>query len=91
MVLRAVSPDFSNVLIELQTDGYITLKIGIHEQGCGTLSSIGQIATEALQISPHKIIISKADTFITPYDSAGTHASRVTYVCGGALKKQPNT
>lgn len=81
------SPDFSDVNISVLPDGYINLKIGVHEQGCGTIHTLKQIVAEELDIPLHKIILGEADTFISPYDSAGSHASRVTYVCGGAVKK----
>lgn len=35
----------------------------------------------------YKIKVHEADTFISPYDSAGTQASRVTYVCGRAVQE----
>lgn len=84
---KGSNPDFTNIYIAIQSDGYVSLKVGVHEQGCGTLSSISQIAAEGLDIPVEKIILHEADTFISPYDSAGTHASRVTYVCGGGVQK----
>lgn len=81
------SPDFSDVNISVLPDGYINLKIGVHEQGCGTIHTLRQIVAEELDIPLHKIILGEADIFISPYDSAGSHASRVTYVSGGAVKK----
>lgn len=72
------SPDFSDVNISVLPDGYINLKIGVHEQGCGTIHTLKQIVAEELDIPLHKIILGEADTFISPYDSAGSHASRVT-------------
>ena len=46
-----------------------------------------QIAAEALHMDVYKIKVYEADTYITPYDAAGTQASRVTYVCGRAVQK----
>lgn len=34
-----------------------------------------------------KVYVTGADTLVSPFDSAGTQASRVTYVCGGAAMK----
>ena len=38
-------------------------------------------------MNPSHIPMIEADTFATPYDAAGTQASRVTFVLGGAIKK----
>lgn len=80
-------PDFTNVELVLNFDGSVLAKIAIHEQGCGTITSLTQMLAEALDIEIEKIHMPEADTFFTPYDSAGTQASRVTFVNGGALKK----
>ncbi len=80
-------PDFTNVIITMMPDGQAFVKMSVHEMGCGTILSMQQIAAEVLDIDPSLIHVPEADTFITPYDSAGTQASRVTYVCGGALHK----
>ncbi len=79
-------PDFSNVDMSLFVDGSVLVKIGIHDQGCGTVTTMQQIAAESLDISMDKIRVLEVDTIATPYDSAGTQASRVTFVCGGAVK-----
>ena len=78
-------PDFINTEMILNPDGSVFVKIAVHEQGCGTIDSLKLIAAEALDIDPSAITIPEADTAITPYDAAGTQASRVTFVAGGAL------
>ncbi len=80
-------PDFVNVEMDLSCDGDVLCKISAHEQGCGTVATLEQIAAEALDLHPSKVRVTEADTFITPYDAAGTQASRVTFVLGGALKE----
>ncbi len=80
-------PDFTDVNVKIYPDGSILIKSGIHEQGCGTILTLKQIAAESLNVSTDKIDLVEADTFLTPYDSAGTQASRVTFVSGGAIKK----
>lgn len=80
-------PDFTNVELVLTPDGSALAKIAIHEQGCGTIASLKQILAEAICLDPKRITLTEADTFITPYDAAGTQASRVSFVCGGALKE----
>lgn len=78
-------PDFSNIEMILTPDGNVLIKISVHEQGCGTIASLTQIAAEVLDINPSRITMPEADTFISPYDAAGTQASRVSFVCGGAI------
>ncbi|WBW49999.1 molybdopterin-dependent oxidoreductase [Peptoniphilus equinus] len=80
-------PDFINVEMDLSANGDVLCKVAVHDQGCGTLLTLGQIAAEALDMPLSKIRITEADTFITPYDAAGTQASRVTFVAGGAIKE----
>jgi len=80
-------PDYTNVTIQITPDGRILVKIGIHDLGCGTVLTMQQIAAEVLDISPELINVPQADTHQSPYDSAGTQASRVTFVCGGAVKE----
>lgn len=80
-------PDFTNVHIQLHPDGCVEVKMAIHEQGCGTVMTMQQIAAEALHMDVYKIRVHEADTFVSPYDSAGTQASRVTYVMGGAVQR----
>lgn len=78
-------PDFINVEMVLSADGNVLCKLAVHEQGCGTLPTLTQVAAEALSLDPKHIFITEADTFTTPYDAAGTQASRVSFVAGGAL------
>ena len=80
-------PDFTNVTMQIMPDGRVLAKIGIHDLGCGTVLTMQQIAAEVLNIAPERINVPQADTHQSPYDSAGTQASRVTFVCGGAIKE----
>lgn len=80
-------PEFTNVQMMMHLDGSVEVRIGIHDQGCGTVLTMQQIAAEALHMDVYKIKVYEADTYITPYDAAGTQASRVTYVCGRAVQK----
>ncbi len=80
-------PDFINLEMILSPFGDVLIKIAVHEQGCGTILSLEQFAAEALDLDPKHIRVTEADTFISPYDAAGTQASRVTFVAGGAIKE----
>ncbi|HJD27520.1 MAG TPA: molybdopterin-dependent oxidoreductase [Candidatus Blautia avicola] len=80
-------PDFTNVMMQIHPDGSAEVRIAVHDQGCGTVMTMQQIAAEALHMDVYRIKVPEADTFISPYDAAGTQASRVTYVCGRAVQK----
>lgn len=80
-------PDFITMSLRVTSDDRVILKSGIHDQGCGTVTTMQQIVGEILDIHPEKVMVPQADTALSPYDSAGTQASRVTFVCGGCAKK----
>lgn len=80
-------PDFVNIEMDLSRNGDVFCKVSAHEQGCGTITTLEQMAAETLDLDVSKVRVTEADTFITPYDAAGTQASRVTYVLGGAIKE----
>jgi xanthine dehydrogenase molybdenum-binding subunit len=79
-------PDFITVTIRMDASGTAILKGAFHDLGCGTVTTMMQIAAEVLDLSPDRVHIPEADTDICAFDSAGTQASRVTFVCGGAVK-----
>jgi xanthine dehydrogenase molybdenum-binding subunit len=79
-------PDFITVDARLDPDGTVTLKGAFHDLGCGTITTMQQIAAEVLDLEVGNICVPAADTLVSPFDSAGTQASRVTFVCGGAVQ-----
>ena len=79
-------PDFITVTIRMDANGTAILKGAFHDLGCGTVTTMMQIAAEVLDLSPDRVHVPEADTDICAFDSAGTQASRVTFVCGGAVK-----
>ena len=83
---KGAYPDFTSVSLSMDTNGGLILKQSIHDLGCGTVTTMMQIAAEVLDMDIKKIRAFEADTMFTPYDSAGSQASRVTYVCGRAVK-----
>lgn len=80
-------PEFTTVHMMLHPDGSLEVRVGIHDQGCGTVLTMQQIAAEALHMDVYSIKVHEADTYISPYDAAGTQASRVTFVCGRAVQE----
>ncbi|KAB3529311.1 xanthine dehydrogenase family protein molybdopterin-binding subunit [Alkaliphilus serpentinus] len=83
-------PDYMMMTLKVLEDGKILMLSGLHDLGCGTITTMKQIVGEVLKIHPDNIIIPEADTFYSPYDSAGTQASRVTFVCGGCAQETAN-
>jgi CO/xanthine dehydrogenase Mo-binding subunit len=80
-------PDFITMSLRISGDGSVVLKGALHDMGCGTNTTMAQIVAEVLDIDIEKVYVPEADTLVSPFDSAGTQASRVTFVCGGAAKK----
>ena len=74
--------DYLSLYMRLNEDGTIFLNAGFHDQGCGTITTMAQIVAEVMDIPVERIYIPEVDTSMSPFDSAGTQASRVTYVCG---------
>ena len=80
-------PDFITMSLRINEDGTVVLKGAIHDQGCGTNTTMMQIVAEVLKMDINKVFVPEADTLLSPYDTAGTQASRVTFVCGGCAKE----
>ncbi|HYE81050.1 MAG TPA: molybdopterin cofactor-binding domain-containing protein [Clostridia bacterium] len=80
-------PDFITMALRISGDGIAVLKGALHDLGCGTNTATRQIVADTLNMDIEKVYIPEADTLVSPFDSAGTQASRVTYVCGGAAMK----
>ena len=79
--------DFITMSLRMTEDGGAYLNSGIHDLGCGTVTTMKQIVAEVLDIEVDKILAPEGDTLISPFDVAGTQASRVTFVCGGCAMK----
>ncbi|GAB6171258.1 molybdopterin-dependent oxidoreductase [Paradesulfitobacterium aromaticivorans] len=78
--------DFTTMTLRMLEDGSMILNSGIHELGCGTVTTMKQIIAEVIEINPDRIEAPEGDTETSPYD-VGSQSSRVTHICGaGALK-----
>lgn len=73
--------DFSHVILKMNEDGSFLLNTGVHDQGCGTLTSLAVIVADVLEVPVSRIRALETDTHTSPYDM-GTYSSRVTYVSG---------
>lgn len=74
-------PDFVTMRLRMYEDGSLSLHAGLHELGCGTITTIAQIVAEILDVEPSSIDIPEGDTDVSPYDT-GSQASRVIHICG---------
>lgn len=74
-------PEHSTMTLKMNEDGSFILNTGLHEMGCGTITSIAQITAEVLEVDLSRITVLEADTEYGPYDF-GSYGSRVTYICG---------
>lgn len=74
-------PEHSTMTLKMNEDGSFILNTGLHDLGCGTITSIQLIAAEVLEVDPSYITVLEADTDYGPYDF-GSYGSRVTYICG---------
>ncbi|MDF2545123.1 MAG: hypothetical protein K0R93_21 [Anaerosolibacter sp.] len=79
--------DFITMSLRMTEDGGVFLNSGIHDLGCGTVMTMKQIVAEVLDVEIDKILAPEGDTLVSPFDVAGTQASRVTFVCGSCAMK----
>lgn len=70
----------------LQADGGVLLSCALHDLGCGSDTTLAQIAAEVLCLGLQAIRVTPADTDTCAYD-LGTRASRMTYIVGEAVRK----
>ncbi|MDX8528312.1 molybdopterin-dependent oxidoreductase [Mesorhizobium sp. MSK_1335] len=72
--------------LRLLPNGRAELVCALHDLGCGADTTLSQIAAETLGLRACDIVIVPADTDTCPYD-LGTRASRMTYICGEAIRR----
>ncbi len=77
--------DGSSSVIKVSDDGKVTILCGEGETGSGAATVLAQIAADELGVPLADVEVSQADTESTPF-AHGTHASRVTYIGGNAVK-----
>jgi len=72
--------------LRLLPDGRVELICALHDLGCGSDTTMAQIAAETLGLAAGAVVISPADSDTCRYD-LGTRASRLTYICGEAVRR----
>jgi xanthine dehydrogenase molybdenum-binding subunit len=77
--------EHSGAIIKLNPDGTANLSNATVDMGSGQITSLCQIAAEELGLKADQVRMTYADTETVPFD-APSHASRVTYSAGTAVK-----
>jgi xanthine dehydrogenase molybdenum-binding subunit len=77
--------EHSGAIIKLNPDGTADLSNATVDLGSGQITTLCQIAAEELGLAADKVRMTYADTDTVPFD-APSHASRVTYSAGNAVK-----
>lgn len=77
--------EHSGAIIKLNPDGTADLSNATVDLGSGQITTLCQIAAEELGLAANQVRMTYADTDTVPFD-APTHASRVTYSAGNAVK-----
>ncbi len=72
--------------LRVRQDGRLDLNCALHDLGCGSNTVLAQIIAEVLDIPPRRVVFCAVDTDICDYD-LGTRASRMTYICGEAVRR----
>lgn len=77
--------EHSGAIIKLNPDGTANLSSATVDMGSGQITTLCQIAAEELGLRADQVRMTYADTETVPFD-APSHASRVTYSSGTAVK-----
>ena len=77
--------EHSGAIVKLNRDGTADLAVATVDMGSGQITTLCQITAEELGIAADAVRMSNADTDTVPFDSP-SHASRVTYSAGNAVK-----
>ncbi|WP_343079551.1 xanthine dehydrogenase family protein molybdopterin-binding subunit [Ostreiculturibacter nitratireducens] len=80
------SEEATTMTMALCADGRVEMVSALHDLGCGSNTTLAQIAAEVLSLRPTDIRIVDADTDRCGYD-LGTRASRMTYIAGEATRR----
>lgn len=77
--------EHTGAIVKLNRDGSVDVSSGTVDFGSGAITALSQIAAAELGVDVAKVRFAYADTDTVPFD-APTHASRVTYSSGLAVK-----
>lgn len=78
--------EFARAHITLETDGTLTVRVGIGDTGQGSETVMAQLAAGVFGLDVDSVHVKADDTDATPWDN-GAYASSTTYVSGNATEK----
>ncbi len=78
-------PNPASAFVEVVEDGTIIVLSGCADIGQGSDTALAQIAAEELGVNIEDVMVTSADTGVTP-EAGATSASRQTYISGNAVK-----
>ncbi len=78
-------PNPASAFVEVVNDGTVIVLTGCADIGQGSDTVMAQIAAEELGVTIEDVIVTSADTAVTP-EAGATSASRQTYISGNAVK-----
>jgi len=78
--------DMASATITMNDEGSFNLLVGATDLGTGSDTVLAQIAAEVLGITLDAIVVTSADTDVTPFD-VGAYASSTTYVSGRGVER----
>lgn len=71
--------------VSLDPGGRVTVEVGTPSQGQGIETTLAQVAADVLGVRFDDVVVHFGDTTTAPISLAGTRASRVAVVSGGAV------
>lgn len=80
-----VTPGYETVILTMDPSGYVEARIGASPHGQGLRTSLSQLISDELGVTPEDVRIIHSDTDRSPY-GWGTFASRSIVIAGGAVK-----
>lgn len=78
-----ITPGFERVVLNMDSSAGVTVRIGASPHGQGLKTSLAQVISDELGLSPADVRVIDSDTDATPY-GWGSFASRAMVMAGGA-------
>lgn len=78
-------PSNDSARVSVDQSGKVTVAVGTPSQGQGIETTLAQVAADAVGVRFEDVVVRFGDTSSAPISTAGTRASRVAVVSGGAV------
>jgi aerobic carbon-monoxide dehydrogenase large subunit len=83
--MMGIVPGYESVDLAMDPSGNVEVRIGASPHGQGLKTSLAQLVSDEVGVTPDKVRVISGDTDATPY-GWGTFASRSIVISGGATK-----